>query len=424
MDSVTAPSNPPGEIAPGVFCLRLPGRSQTNVHLVRSGSTWALVDAGWARDGATIAAAAAALCGDEGPPTAIVLTHVHPDHAGSARQLARSWGAPVLVHPDELPIARGDFEAMAASAGPLDRWAILPLMRAVGQRRRDAIIAQSSLGDVVASLDPEGAIAALPDWRWIHTPGHTPGHISLFRPADRVLLSGDALLTVRVNEPAGVLLGAPGLSGPPRYTTWSWPRAVDSIAALAALGPRVVGAGHGAPTAEPDTPAVVADFAGRVAGGGSGVKRMAGAAFLGLSGLGYPLTQAAIAGFGRRGAVLAEGVAAGLLARDAALVRSGAPARLQPVPRALLWLELGAAAAATALGAAAVVRPGQRVDRTPAGVLEGLRRLGVGLLFGLHTWRFRIYLSPGSGRLDPMADEAGAPPARRSPARTASGRCP
>ena len=37
----------------------------------------------------------------------------------------------------------------------------------------------------------------MPGWRWIPTPGHTPGHVSLFREADRSLIAGDAFVTVR-----------------------------------------------------------------------------------------------------------------------------------------------------------------------------------------------------------------------------------
>ena len=269
---MTASPNSPLEIAPDVLCLQLPGRSRTNVYFLRSASRWALVDAGWAGDGPVIAGAAATVCGRDGPPAVIVLTHVHPDHAGSARELARTWAAPVYVHPAELAIARGDFEAMVASAGPLDRWVILPLMRAAGRRRRDALIARSSLADVVLGLAPDGAIPGLPDWEWIHSPGHTPGHVALFRSADRVLLSGDALVTVRVNTPSGILFGSPGMSGPPRYTTWSWPRAVESIGAIAALEPRVLGGGHGSPATDPDTPATVAAYARSVRPDDSGAR--------------------------------------------------------------------------------------------------------------------------------------------------------
>jgi hypothetical protein len=126
-----------------------------------------------------------------------------------------------------------------------------------------------------------------------------------------------------------------------------------------------------------------------------------------VSGLGFPLTQAVIARFGRRGALVAEGVAVGLLVRDAALVRAGLPARLQPLPRRLLWLELGAAALATPAGLAAIARPIQGVEPTAAGALEALRRFAVGLLFGLHTSRFRIYLGPDRGLREADGGPAG-----------------
>lgn len=125
--------------------------------------------------------------------------------------------------------------------------------------------------------------------------------------------------------------------------------------------------------------------------------RVAARAALVASGLGYPLAQLAIGRGRRRGAVAVEAVAGGLLVRDAALVRLGTPARLEPLPRVLLWLELAAAGAASLLGFAAIARPGDAAARRPCGLLEVVRRLAVGLLFGLHTWRFWIYLRPGRG---------------------------
>ena len=116
-------------------------------------------------------------------PSAILLTHVHPDHEGAARELAEAWGCPVFAHPAEIPIATGDFAAMVRYAGPLDRWLILPLMRAVGRRRREAILAGGSLAGIVQPLPPDGAIPGLADWRWIATPGHTPGHVAYVRDA-------------------------------------------------------------------------------------------------------------------------------------------------------------------------------------------------------------------------------------------------
>jgi len=122
-----------------------------------------------------------------------------------------------------------------------------------------------------------------------------------------------------------------------------------------------------------------------------------GALILVLSGLGFPLTQLVIARFGRGGAVVAEGVSAGLLVRDIALVRLGAPRRLRRVPSRLLWCELAAAGAASVAGLVAVVSPRTSPSRRPLGVLEVVRQAAVGVLFGLHTYRLWIYLQPDRG---------------------------
>ena len=251
------------EIAPGVFLLGPWGRTQTNAYLVRDGVSWILVDAGWEGDGPRIQAAAQALLGSGLTPSAILLTHVHPDHSGSARELAGAWGCPVYVHPAEMPIATGDFAAMERSAGPLDRWLILPLMRAIGTSRREAILAAGSLAGVVVPLEAGGTIPGLEDWSWIHTPGHTPGHVAYVRARDRVVISGDAILTLEVNSWPGLLWQRQGLSGPPWYTTWDRRAAVASITEIAGVEPAVLAGGHGLPRADPGTTAAVQAFAAR-----------------------------------------------------------------------------------------------------------------------------------------------------------------
>jgi len=250
------------EIAADVFCLGPWGRTQTTVYLVRTGSSWVLIDAGWARDVSRIERSAGALIGAGSSPSAILLTHCHPDHAGSARQLAHAWGCAVYMHPDELPIATADFAAMVASAGPLDRYLILPVMRAIGKRRRQAVMTSSSLAGVASTFDPGAGIPWLPGWECIPTPGHTPGHVSYFRPGDRVLISGDALVTLKVNSWAGLLLQRPGLSGPPWYTTWSPRAARESIERLARLKPTVLASGHGRPMTGAGTAEAVSAYAG------------------------------------------------------------------------------------------------------------------------------------------------------------------
>jgi glyoxylase-like metal-dependent hydrolase (beta-lactamase superfamily II) len=256
------------EIASDVYCLGPWGRVQTDVYFVCSGSSWVLIDAGWAKDGPRIERAVESLFGADSRPAAILLTHCHPDHAGSAPRLARTWGCSVYMHPAELPFATGDFAGMRAYAGPLDRGLVLPLMRVMGRRRREAVLARSSLGDVARTFEPGAGVPGLPGWECIPTPGHSPGHVSYFRPRDRVLISGDALVTLKVNSWSGLLLQRPGLSGPPWYTTWSRKAAKESVRTLARLDPTVLAGGHGRPMTDARTPARLRAFA-RLARNGS-----------------------------------------------------------------------------------------------------------------------------------------------------------
>ena len=97
---------PPAEIAPGVFHSAISG---SNVYFVRSGSSWVLIDTSWPNRGPLIKQTAEPSFGVGTCPATILLTHAHPDHAGSALELARSWDLPVYVHPAELPLAAGKY---------------------------------------------------------------------------------------------------------------------------------------------------------------------------------------------------------------------------------------------------------------------------------------------------------------------------
>jgi glyoxylase-like metal-dependent hydrolase (beta-lactamase superfamily II) len=236
----------PEEIAGGVHRLSLgPGAIAANVYLVRSGPDWVLVDAAWAGSAAAIRRAAATLFGPDRPPAAILLTHIHPDHSGAAGKLARAWRVPVYVHGDELPMARGRY--LPEADMPLDHWVVMPVMRRLPARARARIEAAGDITDVIRTLDPGGVVPGLPDWEWVATPGHTPGHVAYRRSMDGVLLSGDALVTVDLNSVTGVLTGRRCLAGPPWYTTWDRRAAQRSIAALAQLDCRLIAPGHGSP---------------------------------------------------------------------------------------------------------------------------------------------------------------------------------
>lgn len=233
------------EVADGVHRVGLGrGIGQVNAYLVRSGEGWVLVDTGWPRSAAAIRAALASLAGPGARPSAILLTHIHPDHSGSALELARLWELPLLVHPDEVVLARGGIDPRYAN--PLDRWVIAPALRLVPRRRLDAMIARDSLEHDVAPFDPDTGTPHLPDWRCVPVPGHTPGHVAFFRASDRVLLTGDAVLTENPTSWRS-LSTAPAPCAPPRISTWDWAAATSSVAVLAGLRPDVLATGHGAP---------------------------------------------------------------------------------------------------------------------------------------------------------------------------------
>lgn len=254
----------PREIAPGVHCLGVgKGLLRSNIYLVRSGPSWALIDAASPKCGRSIQKAAESLFGEDTPPASILLTHDHPDHAGSARELAHLWNCPVWVHPDELPLVFGDVSTFKKYANPLDRWVVLPLLRLMGSRRTESMLSQASFKEVARPLDPRADLPGLPDWEAVPTPGHTPGHVAFFRRSDRVLITGDALVTVNLNSLWGLLLHKQRVSGPPWYTTWSWPAAKESVASLAKLEPRVLAGGHGIPMTGPETPRRVRAFSDR-----------------------------------------------------------------------------------------------------------------------------------------------------------------
>ena len=236
------------QVAPDVWWMTVgEGLMSSNIYFARAGSAWALIDAGSAGCGPAIRHAAAALFGAAVPPSGIFLTHYHPDHAGSIRELVEVWDCPVWVHPKELELVNGDLSTFRRYAGPLDRWLILPLVRLMGRRRWERMAIKTRFRQWARPLDPGSELPGLATWTCVPTPGHTPGHTAFFRSQDRILVTGDALLTVDLNSLMGIVRRRPKLSGPPGYTTWDRALAAKSTAALTALQPWVVAPGHGEP---------------------------------------------------------------------------------------------------------------------------------------------------------------------------------
>lgn len=198
---------------------------------------WALVDAGLPGTAALIRAAAKRRFGPESRPSAIVLTHGHFDHVSALRELAESWDAPIYAHEFERPYLDGreSYPPPDPSVGGGLMATLSPLFP------RGPI----DVGDRLHTLPADGSLPVLPDWRWLHTPGHSPGHVSLWRPTDGTIVAGDAFITTAQESAYAVATQRPELHGPPAYYTPDWDAARESVRRLAALDARRAVSGHG-----------------------------------------------------------------------------------------------------------------------------------------------------------------------------------
>ncbi|NMO97404.1 MBL fold metallo-hydrolase [Paenibacillus lemnae] len=222
------------EVAPDILSLRT---VMVNLLMVgdRQAGDWVLVDTGMSKFEDTIVETAEERFGR--PPACIILTHGHFDHVGNVKELADRYNIPVFAHQLELPYLTGE-----ADYPPGDPSVGGGMMARLAKAYpNDAI----DLGSTVQALNEDGSVPALPEWRWIYTPGHSPGHISLFRERDGALIAGDAFITVKQESALAVVGQKRELHGPPMYFTPDWGAAEESVQKLAALNPKIAVTGHG-----------------------------------------------------------------------------------------------------------------------------------------------------------------------------------
>jgi glyoxylase-like metal-dependent hydrolase (beta-lactamase superfamily II) len=125
--------------------------------------------------------------------SAVVLTHAHPDHLGSAEHFRTQQSVPVCVHEHEAANARGE---------RIEQVSIPTLLKMAW--RRDVIIWLLDIARLKAArAERVGAVETFSEQVLdvpgqlvpVHTPGHTTGHCAFHLPDRGVLLAGDALMT-------------------------------------------------------------------------------------------------------------------------------------------------------------------------------------------------------------------------------------
>jgi glyoxylase-like metal-dependent hydrolase (beta-lactamase superfamily II) len=175
-------------IAEGVYILPIPRGSQgadgfLNLTLIldeQYGNT--LIDAGLPGQAEAIGAALADAGIGVRDLKRIIFTHQDLDHVGSGAALVRQSGAMVFAHPADAPHIDGSIRLLKPSPEMLEQ---RPQMREVLERL-EPVRVDEHLEDG-ALLDLAGGT------RVIFTPGHTPGHLSLYLERPKVLVAGDAL---------------------------------------------------------------------------------------------------------------------------------------------------------------------------------------------------------------------------------------
>ena len=208
--------------------------------LVRDGDAFTLVDTGWPGDRRDLERGVRSLGLHPAAAVAVLLTHSHIDHSGSARYLHQTYGVPVLTHADEVPLVRGE---RTEQAGVLDvarrAWRPSVLRWSTAVARVGALshpcVPQARPWKGTDALDVPGRPVPVP------CAGHTSGHSAYHFPGAGVLATGDALVT---GHPLSSLRGPQLL--PDLFAT-DPDRAVASLEAVADVEADLLVPGHGDP---------------------------------------------------------------------------------------------------------------------------------------------------------------------------------
>jgi len=226
------------EVLPDLLCHTI---QIVNIQLVGNPETkeFVLVDTGMPESAVEIISVTEEHFGAGSRPKAIILTHGHFDHVGAVIELVKHWEVPVYAHELEIPFLTG--QKSYPEPDPTVEGGMVAKMSPMFPNE------PIDLGDNVKTLPSDGTVPHMPGFKWIHTPGHAPGHVSLFREKDRALIAGDAFVTVKQEYLYKVLTQEQEISGPPRYLTTDWKAAKESVIKLESLNPTVAVTGHGLP---------------------------------------------------------------------------------------------------------------------------------------------------------------------------------
>lgn len=195
-----------------------------------AGNDLTLVDTGMPGDDKIIGEAIKSIGRSPEEIKHILITHAHMDHMGSAAAIKKQSGARIVASAQEIDYIEGLKKTWTMGregvGGKLFRGALFLLETFFVRYEPARVDIKCSGGEF---LDCFGGI------RVIASPGHSPGSLSYYHPAGKILFTGDALS------------GVPELKLPPRLGCADYPEALATVNKLAELDFELCLFGHGDP---------------------------------------------------------------------------------------------------------------------------------------------------------------------------------
>jgi glyoxylase-like metal-dependent hydrolase (beta-lactamase superfamily II) len=179
------------EQAPGVFFVEGPA---SNWLVVRDETGFILIDSGYPADRPHILDSIRFLGLEPAACTAVLITHGHVDHTGSAAHFSDAYGTPILCAPEELVHVRGQEKHQVTFGQVISRawrprvfrW-MMHVIRAGALTAEPAVRAEAWDAATLSSLPGSPAAILLP--------GHTPGNAAVLLPRAGAIAVGDSFVS-------------------------------------------------------------------------------------------------------------------------------------------------------------------------------------------------------------------------------------